>query len=90
MPNVPTKKPDSSQILSTIIDHPCNSYTLPLNTYNDEKTTEETEKKKILILPYLDIGEPDWLIHGFPERERYLFPDFDSISSFQSLKQKWK
>nr|CAD2172632.1 unnamed protein product [Meloidogyne enterolobii] len=79
----------TSQIPSTILEHPCNSYALPVN--NGQNLSKEEEKRKILILPYMDIGEPDWLVHGLPERERYLFPDFDSFSSsFQSLKQKFK
>ncbi|KAL7074896.1 hypothetical protein ACQ4LE_005666 [Meloidogyne hapla] len=87
-PNIGKTDLSSKQIPSTILDHPCNSYAIPLN--NSGKDFTEEEKRKILILPYLDIGEPDWLVHGLPERERYLFPDFDSVSSFQSLKQKFK
>uniref|UniRef100_A0A915LV13 Uncharacterized protein n=1 Tax=Meloidogyne javanica TaxID=6303 RepID=A0A915LV13_MELJA len=89
LPNVGNVDTSTSQIPSTILEHPCNSYALPVN--NGQNLTKEEEKRKILILPYMDIGEPDWLVHGLPERERYLFPDFDSFSSsFQSLKQKFK
>lgn len=90
MPNVGNVVVSStSQIPSTILENPCNSYALPVN--NGQNLSKEEEKRKILILPYMDIGEPDWLVHGLPERERYLFPDFDSFSSsFQSLKQKFK
>ncbi|KAL3097839.1 hypothetical protein niasHS_000574 [Heterodera schachtii] len=32
-------------------------------------------ERHLLLLPYMDIGLPDWRVHDFPQPDRFLFPE---------------
>jgi hypothetical protein len=58
---------DQSAALKQISAERERSFVLPLNN----------NQRNLLLMPYLDIGRPDWLVHDLPAehgRDR-LFPD---------------
>lgn len=63
------KRIKSFQIPRIVYDNPECSFVLPIH------------ERHLLILPYMDTGRPDWLIHELPEKERFLFPDPDIQTS---------
>lgn len=53
----------SDEIPEQVYQEPDHSFVLPIHQRN------------VLLLPYLDIGRPDWMVHNLPEQERFIFPD---------------
>jgi hypothetical protein len=51
------------QIPEVVYNQPDHSFVLPVRD------------RQLLLLPYLDIGRPDWMVHDMPEQDRFLFPD---------------
>ncbi|KAI3415985.1 hypothetical protein GPALN_005543 [Globodera pallida] len=50
-------------ILANVYASPTRSFVVP------------AYERQLLLLPYMDIGLPDWRVHNFPQSDRFLFPE---------------